>query len=101
MKNDSFKPAESKGLEWIEENEDEVFLYNPTSTKKNPQITTSQKGLPLGWSRATFIVRQSYLEDLKNMAYWERETIKDVLDSILQAYFKDKIIRPKKQKRYT
>lgn len=101
MKKDEFKPAESKGLEWIEEDEtglvsEQYIQHRPQSPSIN--TTTSQKGLPLGWIRATFIVRQRYLESLKDVAYWERESIKDVLDSILESYFKDKIIRPRKRK---
>ena len=36
--------------------------------------------------RATFIVKESNLEKLKAIAYWERKTIKNVLDEALNSY---------------
>ena len=47
---------------------------------------SSQEGLPENWTRATFIVRQTLLEDLKDCAYTQRRTIRDVLDEALRAY---------------
>ncbi len=48
--------------------------------------SSSQEGLPENWTRATFIVRQTLLEDLKDCAYTQRRTIRDVLDEALRAY---------------
>lgn len=36
--------------------------------------------------RATFIVKESNLDKLKAVAYWERKAIKNVLDEALNAY---------------
>ena len=47
---------------------------------------SSQEGLPENWTRATFIVRETLLEDLKDCAYTRRKTIRDVLDEALTAY---------------
>lgn len=46
----------------------------------------TRQGLRSGWTRATVIVRDDVLETLKNYAYTERRTLKDVLDEALQAY---------------
>jgi len=55
-------------------------------------IKTTQQGLQDGWTRATFILRKRHLEELKALAYWERKTIKEVMDEALGSYLKGKII---------
>ena len=56
-------------------------------------IKTSQRGLQKGWTRNTFILRKGYLEKIKALAYWERKTIKDVVDEALGSYLKDRKIK--------
>lgn len=51
---------------------------------------SSQEGLPENWTRATFIVRESHLETLKDYAYTQRMTIRDALDQALEQYLEDK-----------
>ncbi len=58
-------------------------------------IRTSQKGLKKGWTRATFILRNDYLEKIKALAYWERKKVKEVVDELLGVYLKGKKIKPK------
>ena len=58
-------------------------------------IRTSQKGLKKGWTRATFILRNDYLEKIKALAYWERKKVKEVVDDLLGLYLKGKKIKPK------
>ena len=53
-------------------------------------IKTTQQGLQDGWTRATFILRSHHLEELKTLAYWERKTIKEVMDEALGSYLKGK-----------
>ncbi|MBT3456399.1 hypothetical protein HN446_05020 [bacterium] len=99
MKKGLFKPAATKGLEWIEEEtENHVAKIIPISDSNTylPKETAKQ-GLPEGWTRATFIMREQYLEDLKNIAYWDRETIKTVLDVILDRFLKGKKVPPRKK----
>lgn len=55
-------------------------------------IKSSKRGLRRGWTRATFILKDDYLEKLKTLAYWERKKVKEVLDEALRAYLKDKKI---------
>ena len=45
-------------------------------------VKTTQLGLHDGWTRATFILRKNHLEKLKELAYWERRTIKEVIDEV-------------------
>jgi hypothetical protein len=49
-------------------------------------IKTTQRGFQDGWTRATFILRKHHLEELKTLAYWERKTIKEVMDEALGFY---------------
>ena len=56
-------------------------------------IKTTQRGLQDGWTRATFILREQHLEELKALAYWERRTIKEVIDEALGSYLERKKIR--------
>lgn len=53
-------------------------------------IKTTQRGLQDGWTRGTFILRKDYLEKLKELAYWKRKTIKEVMDEALGDYLKGK-----------
>jgi hypothetical protein len=57
-------------------------------------IKTTQRGLQDGWTRATFILRKHHLEKLKALAYWERKTIKEVIDEALAAYLEGKALNP-------
>jgi hypothetical protein len=52
--------------------------------------STSAKGLPEGWTRATFIVREDLVRKVKRAAYWDRRQIKDLVTEALDAYLADK-----------
>jgi len=65
-------------------------------------VKTTQRGLQDGWTRATFILRKDYLEKLKELAYWERKTIKGVIDEALGSYlnrYDSKLILNRKETR--
>jgi hypothetical protein len=57
-------------------------------------IKTTQRGLHDGWTRATFILKKNHLEKLKALAYWERKTIKEIMDEALSSYLKGKNLQP-------
>lgn len=42
----------------------------------------------------TLTIKKEHLEKIRDKAYWDRSTQKEVLYNILEAYFKDKNIRP-------
>jgi len=48
-----------------------------------------------GEVRATFIVKESKLEKLKAIAYWERAKIKDIHDAALEMYLNSRTDIPK------
>ncbi len=39
-------------------------------------------------------MRAEYLEKLKELAYWDRKQIKEVVDEALEAYLKGKKVQP-------
>jgi len=51
---------------------------------------SSQEGLRDGFTRATFIVREDLLKKLKDYAYTERETLKDVVNKMLAEFLEGK-----------
>lgn len=51
---------------------------------------TSQLGTKAGETRATFIVNEEQLEDIKAMAYWDRISIKDVFSKAVDDYLAKK-----------
>ena len=61
-------------------------------------IKSSQDGLQDGWTRATFILRKDYLERIKASAYWERKSIKEVMNEAMEAYLKGKKVKRRKDK---
>jgi hypothetical protein len=65
-------------------------------TRRNPRVitTTSQEGLPDGWIRATFIVQEHQLAQIKALAYWERKQIKEVITEALSAYLAGRQVEP-------
>ena len=52
-------------------------------------VNSVRAGLPEDWTRATFIVREAYLEKLKDYAYTERISIKRALDIALEMFLQD------------
>jgi hypothetical protein len=54
---------------------------------------SSQKGLSEGLTRFTAIIATSTIEDIKNVAYWDRENMKDVIGTA----FEDFLSKWKKQ----
>lgn len=49
-----------------------------------------QEGLTKEFTRATFIVRCDLLKKLKDYAYTERESLKDVINNVLEEFLQDK-----------
>jgi len=51
---------------------------------------TSKRGLKVGWTRATFIIKDEYLEKIRALSFWEKKDIKVIMDEMLKEYFKNK-----------
>jgi len=63
-----------------------------TGNQRKPKSTRA--GLKTGWTRATFIIRETHGDHIKALAYWERRDIKDILDEALADFLKHKTIKP-------
>lgn len=95
-------------LEWIkdsrndqEENQKRKHSVQSTSSKQSKQknsLKSSKIGLKEGWTRATLIVKESVLEKAKDLAYWERKKIQEVIDDALCSYISNKKIKPRPKK---
>ena len=92
-------------LEWIKDSRDvqeeaqksKQSIHNTQSkhSKQKKPLKSSKTGLKDGWTRATFIVKESLLEKAKDLAYWERKKIQEVIDDALCSYISKKKIKPR------
>ena len=92
-------------LQWIQDSRHNEAEFSKQSvhqkpqqggTRRNPRVitTASQEGLPDGWIRATFIVQEDQLAQIKALAYWERKQIKEVITEALSAYLTGRHVEP-------
>lgn len=65
-------------------------LINPQGGDKN-KVDTVRRGLEDNYSRATLIVREDYLDMLKNVAYTDRITIKDLMEKVMKEYIDNNV----------
>ena len=63
---------------------------HPSTPARSPRGSTTSKGLRPGWTRATFIVREETLQQLKAVAYWDRKELKRVVEEAFGQYLRDK-----------
>lgn len=82
-------------LAWINQESEQ------TETTKTPKIgrprtirreyeKSSQENLPENWTRATFIVREDRLKRLKDYAYNDRRSLKDIVNEMIEEYLDQK-----------
>lgn len=61
------------------------------SAKETKHISASAlAGLPAGYTRATFIVKQKHIDRLKALSFVNKISIKELLDQALTKFLKDK-----------
>ena len=75
-----------------EKSADPVAAEPAPLPSKGEYEKTSQEGLQDNYTRATFIVREDLLKKLKDYAYTERETLKDVVNRMLTEFLDGKEI---------
>lgn len=85
----------SNPLEWLSKDEkpsetekSKQCLHSNQGLQKLQSKQSSKHGLKLGSTRATFIVKEELLKKLKDLAYWERRKIQDVVNEALEDYLK-------------
>ena len=76
-------------------------LPSPPSSPDHPSTpgipnkgATTSKGLRPGWTRATFIVKEETVQQLKAVAYWDRKELKRVVEEALRGYLAGKDVHP-------
>ena len=67
---------------------------NPGTPGKPPRGATTSKGLRPGWTRATFIVREETVQQLKAIAYWDRKELKRVVEEAFSQYLAENPVQP-------
>lgn len=81
----------SNPLEWI--NQEAPAEEKKVGRPRKDTIVRGnsvQENLPEEWTRATFIVKVDLLEKLKDYAYTDRKSLKDVINEMLEDYLADK-----------
>jgi hypothetical protein len=63
-------------------------------TQRKIARRSTQEGLRSGWTRATFVLREKWLELLKVYAKNEGRSLKKVVDEALKEYLEGKEIKP-------
>ena len=85
-------------LSWIADTTKEASKQDKQSNIDNTSIQvkpkSTQAGLPNGWTRATFIVREDHLEKIKAVSYWDRKQIKNVVEEAIERYLEGKKFKP-------
>lgn len=77
----------------------EAMNLSAADDEKLPAATKStDQGLKAGWTRTTVVIRKDYLEKLKAKAYWDRTSLRDLLDAAIGDSLKGEIIKPKGKK---
>ena len=92
--NDS-RSVEEKG----QKNEQSILSTQSKQSKQKKPTKAAKTGLKEGWTRATFIVKESILEKAKDLAYWERKKIQEVIDDALCSHISKKKTKPRPNKR--
>lgn len=66
-------------------------LVNPQGGSADKKVDTVRRGLEDNYSRATLIVREDYLNQLKDVAYTDRITIKDLMEKVMKEYIDNNV----------
>jgi len=88
----------SDPLAWITQDESGEIVPSGELKTGRPKLSdriiekSSQENLPEGWTRATFILREDRLKRLKDYAYTDRRSIKDVVNQMIDVFLEDKEI---------
>ncbi len=61
----------------------------PRVDKDNKNATAAEKGTKPGETRKTYLVNKGIAEQIEAIAYWDRESIKDVVNRALSNYIRE------------
>ncbi len=102
VKNNKTKKLGNNPLDWIGKDKEPSSVKKDKTLKKEEKKSSENKitSQPEDKEkRETFIVKVSLSEKIKDYAYWERMKQKDVLNSILEEFFKDKNIKQRPEEK--
>lgn len=66
----------------------DVYVAMAANYLKETNMNSTTKGLPPGYSRATFIVKDELLDQLRAVSYWERIKLQSVLEQAIERHLK-------------
>ncbi|MFZ5953809.1 MAG: hypothetical protein ACOYT8_01775 [Candidatus Dependentiae bacterium] len=99
MLNQKKDKQEKNNAQYQEKIEQEPKIVPLAQIYQEKAKKTTQKGLPAGWTRATFIIEEKMNDKIRALAYWERLTVKEIVYEALRDYLKGKQIKPIPEKR--
>jgi Arc/MetJ-type ribon-helix-helix transcriptional regulator len=85
---------EKSNIDLLEASSEEQVCEMILNKLNNSEQESTTKGLPAGFVRATFIVKEDINEKIKALSYWERISIKDVVNEAFSQYLQGKSIKP-------
>jgi hypothetical protein len=96
-KNSLFKPASEQSIDIPPKVGKQDLLNKQVCVAINPLESkhTSSAGLKKGWTRGAFVMREQTLENIRNYAYWERRSIKDVVEEAFDLFFQSREVSPR------
>lgn len=59
-------------------------VAHPKTAKKRRRVAADK------WARTTVLIRERHLEKFKVLAWWEKTTIKDLFDQMIEEYLSSK-----------
>lgn len=102
MSNKDNRKMGTDPLAWINQEPEQAEPVKPEKELRQKQgrprtiyreyEKSSQEGLQDNFTRATFIVREDLLKKLKDYAYTERETLKEVVNAMIEQFLDGKEI---------
>jgi len=83
----SSQQEKNKGLSEASLDANHILSTLKDKAKKSQKLPVPQTGVPKGWRKATFLIRDEHHEKLKEISHWERIHIKDILAEVLERFF--------------
>ena len=77
------------GLDSLLGNQDDKPKKGRPAKPKREVTKSSQEGTKFDETRATFLVKEDQLEELKAIAYWDRLKIKEVTNNAFEEYLRN------------
>jgi len=88
-------PKETPVEEAVVAHEEMQPMHTPKKGRGPAQGKTNKKtGCKPGYTRVAYIVKEELVEKVKAHAYWERLSLVDVMEEILEEFFRTRKVKP-------